>query len=97
VIECGFRGNFRDTLGMRLLAEVSSGIFLEPSMLMPVGTLKIRLVCVSLVSLREKCRLIVAQGVGRRSRGGVVARAEWPVSATVPLLLYTFIYCSSGK
>jgi hypothetical protein len=54
-------------------------------MLMPVGTLKIRLVCVSLVSLREKCRVIVAQGVGRRSRGGVVARAEWRVSATVPL------------
>jgi hypothetical protein len=70
---------------MHLLAEVSSGMFLEPSMLMPVGTLKIPLVCVSLVLLRVKCRMILAQGVGRRSRGGEVARAEWRVSATVPL------------
>jgi hypothetical protein len=54
-------------------------------MLMPVGTFKIPLVCVSLVLLRVKCRLILAQGVGKRSRGGVVARAEWRVSAIVPL------------
>jgi hypothetical protein len=54
-------------------------------MLMPVGTLKIPLVCVFLFLLRVKCRLILGQGVGRRSRGGVVARAEWRVSATVPL------------
>jgi hypothetical protein len=70
---------------MHLLAEVSSGMFLEPFMLMPVGTLKIPLVCVSLVLLCVKCHLILAQGVGRRSRGGVVARAEWRVSATIPL------------
>jgi hypothetical protein len=54
-------------------------------MLMPVGTLKIPLVCVFLVLLRVKCRMILGQGVGRRSRGGVVARAKWRVSATVPL------------
>jgi hypothetical protein len=34
---------------MHLLAEVSSGMFLEPSMLMPVGTLEIPLVCVRFI------------------------------------------------
>jgi hypothetical protein len=43
-------GNVRDTSGMRILAEISYEMFLEPSMLTLVGTLEIPLVCVSLIS-----------------------------------------------